>query len=57
MPTRVLLERCHPVWAGLSYAVLTLALTYPLVGRLASALPSDPVYYWSVAELRVVASR
>ena len=41
MPTRVLLQRCHPLWAGLSYAVLTLALTYPLVGRLASALPSD----------------
>lgn len=41
MSTRVLTQRWHPVWAGLSYGALTLILTYPLVGRLSSALPSD----------------
>ena len=35
------MQRFHPVWAWLSYVALTLVLTYPLVGRLSSALPSD----------------
>ena len=35
------MQRSHPVWAGLFYVGLTLVLTYPLVGRLSSALPSD----------------
>ena len=35
------MQRLHPVWAALSYLTLTLVLTYPLVGQLSSALPSD----------------
>ena len=57
--TRVLTRRCHPVWAWLSYLALTLVLTYPLVGRLSSALPSglsDPllnvwILWWNATVL------
>ena len=59
MPIRVVMSRYHPVWAGLVYGALTIVLTYPLVGRLSSALPAglgDPllnawILWWNSAEL------